>query len=328
MNPCLASKGVTSFSLSGSNSSYQILLILNLLLPLAVTILRGFFASLDPMGKYAILKMAAVRIESEIYQYRTKVGRYNTRKMTSSQQQSNSSNSNSKKKDDKDNENHVQYNPRKIFSQALDNIWSEISSDMASGVLLSPPDHSDPLDAVNKRILSNVKEQNMLTTTLKQPQKEDGKPGKSFAAYFTRSAKGTTDQDLAINMSDIYDSNTETDDNLKTLHLSPLGRQRSGSDGGLSVDGLSVDGGNSLQGSVQSPNKLDADIEQGKKFKDFDLHELDDGLGSLTADEYVKIRLTPLIASLSTKAPPMNQLNTVVTLSTIFLSVTSSGTLL
>jgi hypothetical protein len=75
---------------------------------------------------------------------------------------------------------------------------------------------------------------------------------------------------------------------------------------------------------VQSQIKtFEGDIENGKFTKDAE-HELDDGLGSLTADEYVKIRLTPLIASFSTKAPPMATMNTAVTLSTIFLSVTSS----
>jgi len=327
MNPCLGTSGSSSFNASGSSSSYQVLLILNLLLPLAVTILRGFFASLDPMGKYAILKMAAIRIESEIYMYRTKVGRYNARKITSSQQQSNSNN---KKKDDKESEVQVQYNPRKIFSQSLDNIWKEITSDMAVAVLLSPPENSDPLDSVNKRIISNINEQNMLTTTLKQPQKENEKSAKGIAAYFSRSKNmHVNDNDTAINMADIYSSSNIENDDHKTLHLSPLGRQRSNSDSeSVLNDGASIDGGSSIQGSVQNQLKIESDIELGKvKYKGHEHHELDDGLGSLTADEYVKIRLTPLIASFSTKAPPMATLNTTVTLSTIFLSVTSSGRL-
>ncbi len=45
----------------------DVLLKLNLLLPLAVTIFRGLYASLNPWAKYLVLKSAALRVESEIY---------------------------------------------------------------------------------------------------------------------------------------------------------------------------------------------------------------------------------------------------------------------
>ena len=42
---------------------FSALLPLNLLLPLAVTILRGMQASLNPLAKWAVLKMAAIKVE-------------------------------------------------------------------------------------------------------------------------------------------------------------------------------------------------------------------------------------------------------------------------
>jgi len=55
--------------------AYAVLVPLNLLIPLAVTILRGFSASLNPLTKFAALKMSAIKVESEIYQYRTKASK-------------------------------------------------------------------------------------------------------------------------------------------------------------------------------------------------------------------------------------------------------------
>ena len=304
------------------DKTYQVLLVLNLLLPLTVTILRGFFASLDPLVKYALLKMAAIRIESEIYMYRTKVGRYNIRKHASSQQ-SNSQHSTSKKKDDKD-EPQVTVNPRKIFSQALDSIWAEITSDMAAGVLRSPPEGSDPLDAVNRRILTNLKEQKMLTSNLKQPSR--GAQRAENRAYFSSltTRKGSSiNDDNDMSMADIY-SDPTSDDNIKTLNISPLGsRSRANSDSESVVgDRMSNFGDNSVQESIK--DKVVADVEVGKANYRYNENELDDGLGTLTADEYCKIRLTPLLASFTTKAPPMVSINTCVSLITILLSVVSS----
>lgn len=312
---------------SSSNKSYQSLLMLNLLLPLTVTILRGFFASLDPLTKYAILKMAAIRIESEIYMYRTKVGRYNTRKITSSQQSNTQhSNSSKSKKDDKD-EHQTTVNPRKIFSQALDSLWNEITSDMAAGVLRSPPDTSDPLDSINRRISSNLSEQNWLRNNLKQPSKIKEKSDKEkISSYFSlfRSQKKPSMSDDDINMADIYKSSEVNDSSHKALNLSPLGsRQRSNSDNeSIAGDNASTVGDGSVR-SVQSSTH-NPDVENGKTKNVEECNELDDGLGNLTADEYVKIRLTPLMASFTTKAPPMASINTCVSLITILLSVVSS----
>ena len=56
------------------------LVALNLLLPLAISVLRAMGAAMTPYSKHLALRIAAFRIENEIYTYRTKTGKYNTRR--------------------------------------------------------------------------------------------------------------------------------------------------------------------------------------------------------------------------------------------------------
>ena len=50
----------------------------------------------------------------------------------------------------------------------------------------------------------------------------------------------------------------------------------------------------------------------------------DDGLGTLTADEYVKMRLIPIVSEFTVKAPEYSRSVTIVTSIVILLSITSS----
>jgi hypothetical protein len=45
-------------------------------LPLAITVVRGIYAALDPYGKFTALTLGFVFVETEIYHYRTKTGYY------------------------------------------------------------------------------------------------------------------------------------------------------------------------------------------------------------------------------------------------------------
>lgn len=109
----------------------DVLLKLNLLLPLAGTITRGFYAALNPLSKWSALSVAKVMVESEIYMYRTKVGNYNARKNVknnANQTPANAAASNTNIKKDKTEElKTTQANPRKVFSSALDSIWLDLS---------------------------------------------------------------------------------------------------------------------------------------------------------------------------------------------------------
>lgn len=135
----------TRVNFEEGSTGREVLLKLTLLLPLATTVLRGINATLNPVAKQAVLKFAAIRVESEIYMYRTKVGRYNARKNSAISQtvqnknsdksggggSGNSSNKKNKKGDDEKTA-HIS-NPRKVFSNAMDLIWNELA---ASGKLI------------------------------------------------------------------------------------------------------------------------------------------------------------------------------------------------
>ena len=143
-----------------SASAYTIaqryLLIFNLVLPLAATIVRGIYASVSPMLKYVALKNACVQVESEIYMYRTKVGKYG---VFGRKKKADDKNKDGKKddkkggKDDKDakassNQKMGGNNPRRAFSNALDSIWAELSTSGTFGVFFvlarSVPDLTTP----------------------------------------------------------------------------------------------------------------------------------------------------------------------------------------
>ena len=69
----------------------------------------------------------AIKVESEIYLYRTKCGKYNTRKSPPPVAQKRNENNDQdappgRKDDDQKN------NPRKVFSTSLDQIWLELAS--------------------------------------------------------------------------------------------------------------------------------------------------------------------------------------------------------
>jgi len=129
-----------------SDNVFDVVLNLNLILPLLATVIRGISSSLNPLAKWGILKISAIKIESEIYCYRTKVGKYNPRKLNIASSSSaptvspSNAPANSGKKAEKDGEsggtaNNV--NPRKVFSAALDAIWTDLAASDISKVKMN-----------------------------------------------------------------------------------------------------------------------------------------------------------------------------------------------
>jgi hypothetical protein len=116
-----------------------VLVKLNLILPLIATVLRGIFAALNPATKAALLKLGSIKVESEIYKYRTKVGVYSVRKVASNPGPSASKTKRGKgadkdvEKDDNKLKNNSS-NPRKAFSSSLDMLWTDLNaSDINKG---------------------------------------------------------------------------------------------------------------------------------------------------------------------------------------------------
>ena len=149
------------------------LVALNLFLPLAISVLRAMSASMTPYSKYTALRIATVKIQTEIYTYRTKTGKYNLRKVQKKD----------KKKDDKggggggdggggNKKGEEDFKPSKLLGLAMDGVWADLlSSDIQKGALIAPQIFYDPMDSANLIINSNIRLQKMLTENLKPPPK-------------------------------------------------------------------------------------------------------------------------------------------------------------
>ena len=161
---------VASVQMMASNYG---LVALNLFLPLAISVLRAMSASMTPYSKYTALRIATVKIQTEIYTYRTKTGKYNLRKVQKKD----------KKKDDKNGggegggasgnkKGEEDFKPSKLLGLAMDGVWADLlSSDIQKGALIAPQLFYDPMDSSNLIINSNVRLQKMLTENLKPPPK-------------------------------------------------------------------------------------------------------------------------------------------------------------
>ena len=138
------------FELRGSRSLILAsMLKANLLLPLVATFLRGIISVFNPTVKYIALKNAAVKVEAEIYEYRTKVGKYSFRKPPAP-----SKDQKTKKKDRVTVAEPVL--PRIAFAKALDRILDDLkASDVQHGSMKELPKDFDPLSDITKRIKSN-----------------------------------------------------------------------------------------------------------------------------------------------------------------------------
>ena len=216
-------------------------------------------------------------------------------------------------------------NPRKIFSAALESIWLDIaSSEISKGALQNPPIGSDPLDFINTRIHSNQREQSLLIENLKQPTKKIQK--------FVENTKG---------IGFFFGSSTQSDSS-QGLSGSPSNRSNQGGGAGGGGPDSASDDGNSASNidddaASQTASQFESSSNNGgtesvtgvpvapkADTSGLDDEIFDDGLTTITADEYVKLRLLPLVASFTVKAPGMSSLVSVVTVITIMLSVASS----
>ena len=113
--------------------------------------------------KATILKLAAINVESEIYMYRTKTCHYSVRKLSAAGVNKKNKKNKVTDKDHKDvtDRQVALSNPRKIFSSALDTIWTDLlASDISKGGLINPPSNADPLKDINDRIHKRYEAQN------------------------------------------------------------------------------------------------------------------------------------------------------------------------
>jgi hypothetical protein len=350
------------------------------ILPLVNTLFNGMFASLNPAGKSAILRLAATKVESEIYMYRTKVGAYSMRGSSGSK-----SEKNSKKDKGKDDQKKpkVQVNPRKIFSGSLEVIWTDLAaSDISKGALVNPPLSDNPLADINDKIKANKDAQSLLIDALQQPGSEEKKadtqfPRKSFSSCFASLCRsqpkptdhGITLRDLNVQVENLQDLDEQEEAFGAVSHMKKFSNPKHGTRGpdihnvyNSEETFEASNPGNFLTekrlsltelvlgGHAEEPHTAAAAKKEGSvasktpshayrgvsspspevvephpsKAKESDEEIYDDGLSSITADEYVKMRLIPILAEYTNTAPKLSSSIYVLTMIVISFSVTSS----
>jgi len=228
----------------------------NLVLPLIATIIRGVINILNPMAKFVALKNAAVRVETEIYMYRCKVGKYSNFQQNKQPAEISKDKSKDKKGGGGAETNVKTRSPRTIFSAALERVWNKLAaSDLSNGSLEIPPSTMGALDETNKRILKNRAEQE-------------------------------------IHYSDDI---TSEEQRLKKMRLSER---------------------------IYSVLCC-CFYKSRKKITPSQLKDI--GISDLSVDDYLYLRLYPIVAELSKKTPSLARFSHSITICAVLLSVSASG---
>ena len=324
------------------------LIALNLFLPLAISVLRAMGAAMTPYSKYTALRIATIKIQSEIYTYRTKTGKYNSRKVVKKD----------KKKDDKgggdgggNKKGEDDFKPSKMLGQAMDSVWADLlASDITKGALIAPQMFYDPMDTTNLIIQSNIRLQKMLTENLKPPAKNvllEGAGalagiGGFFYKYITKQATkvekarkraeemawAATQMRKRLEEIKIFADDEEGSPNHKRRSLEDMEAGDSKMEGrGGNNKGSSLDGGNSqlLDAMMVEEEEVVVDEPKKKKVDATSLKPMyDNGLDMISADEYIRIRLVPNLALFMSETPNLSRLSQIVKGIVILLSVFSS----
>jgi hypothetical protein len=243
--------------------------------------------------KYIALKNAAVKVEMEIYQYRTKVGKYSFRKPPAPTKD--------KKKGMKGKSVMVVVPvlPRVAFSKEMERILDELmASDIQNGSLLELTIDNDPLADVNKRITSNRVIQDGYARPMESKEKKDTK----FSLLFI----------------DKNDKEVQPCEDIES-QMPPVRLVRSDS-----ISGRYNHKGEYAQfyGKTGIDKKKDSDEHSDGDSGDV---EVDDGLKLMTADDYLSLRMLPMVAELSKKTPRLSSWSSTFTICVLVLSVSAAA---
>ncbi len=173
----------------------------------------------------------------------------------------------------------------------------------------------DALDDVIERIDSNKHEQNIYFSTLVTRVKEEDPNHESNDADNFNNQRGYAGID-GDDAGDRGQDGTEQD------FLSSVGAGVGGLAMGA-VGGVTNIGGR--MGGAALGAIVDLEAQHTPVHKDEDLKVIETGLGSLTADEYVKLRLLPTLAYFTVRSPPLSKSVSSVGVTIIALSVVSSA---
>ena len=288
------------FELRGSRSLILAsMLKANLLLPLVATFLRGIISVFNPTVKYIALKNAAVKVEAEIYEYRTKVGKYSFRKPPAP--------SKDQKKKKKDRVTVAEpVLPRIAFAKALDRILDDLkASDVQHGSMKELPKDFDPLSDITKRIKSN----RSIQDSFSKPMITADESHRSKSRSLMKKLNAVHIQQH----SSTPEKHTEGDIEAGNMRRRPSVA--------VMLSTMKGEYDNWHANSV-APGPDEDDDESEKDPNEVDV---DDGLSMLTADDYLSYRMLPMIAELSTKTPRLSAWSSTFTILVLILSVSAAA---
>jgi hypothetical protein len=183
-------------------------------------------------------------------------------------------------------------NPRKIFSNALDQIWIELgASDLSNGSLITPFE-VDSIADINDKIAANKTEQNAFLIPMEAKiakEKEKEKKRESDHGFVEDEETGAKSK--GDKKSSWFGTAMSSAGSVTNIAMSSAGNFTS------------------VLGDVLGLNE---------KLQD-------DGISAITPDHYIKVRLVPMAVHFSNKAPGLSSWLHVVTTLGVVLSVASSA---
>jgi len=230
----------------------------NLLMPLVATIIKGIFSILNPLTKCNALKDAAASIESEIYMYRAKIGKYNPRRAQASSTAGGQPSSTQQ--------------PRVLFSSAIEGILTTANDgDIKTASLENPSNMDRALDEANRRIKTNRSEQDAYLSPM--PAGSGGLLG------------------------------------MLTFGMASSSRVPAQRTGGCC---------DCFKGKKIAPKtRGQMTMTKAKTF--------DDGLSTLSAEDYVRFRLLPMLGEVSSETPGLSKRVFGTSVTVTIMSVASSS---
>mmetsp|Transcript_19826 Transcript_19826/g.33346 ORF Transcript_19826/g.33346 Transcript_19826/m.33346 type:complete len:850 (+) Transcript_19826:52-2601(+) len=276
-----------------------ILLKANLLLPLVATLLRGMLSVFNPTMKYIALKNAAVKVEMEIYQYRTKVGKYSFRKPPAPSKDK-------KKKKKKEVKVVVPVLPRVAFSKEMEKILDELmASDVQHGSLQEFGKDFDPLLDINKRITSHRGVQESYSQPMISA--EESKKKSMFNGTGTRAML------QKLHSIHHHDEEQRDFDDVEAGDILMMERR------------ISNIPEATQKGEYEPFHRNGRSIVEEDASNSGNEVELDDGLKLMSADEYLSLRMLPMVAELSKKTPRLSTWSSTFTVCVLVLSVSAAA---
>lgn len=224
-------------------------------------------------------------------------------------------------------------------------LWSSASA-ISKDALYAPPTSESPLDEVNGRLLDNIRLQKLLLDPLPVPLNRDAKSifrsstDRPIASHtVSLPSLGKSPEKSAVDRETIRHRGDRVAPTIEEEVIHALQHEGQQHQPHVSLHDSMANETTSKPNSPKSSHSASSsrpstsdyqgvvkmDVENGQiVVQDQSRTEVDDGLTTLTADEFVKIRLIPFVAEYTSMLPGMTRRNNSTHLFMITMSVLSS----